>query len=66
MPNYYISEKALKDLENIWEYTDKQWSRQQANMSLRNNFLSNRVYYLRTLLKTKNTKNLKEKIVLQK
>lgn len=34
MHNYYISEKALEDLENIWEYTDKQWSRQQANLYL--------------------------------
>lgn len=34
MHNYYISEKALEDLKNIWEYTDKQWSRQQANLYL--------------------------------
>ncbi|MDP1817150.1 MAG: type II toxin-antitoxin system RelE/ParE family toxin [Leadbetterella sp.] len=34
MHNYYISKKALEDLENIWEYTDKQWSRQQANLYL--------------------------------
>jgi toxin ParE1/3/4 len=34
MHNYFISEKALEDLENIWEYTNKQWSRQQANLYL--------------------------------
>lgn len=34
MHNYYISEKALEDLENIWEYNDKQWSRQPANLYL--------------------------------
>lgn len=34
MHNYFISEKALEDLENIWEYTDKQWSRQQASLYL--------------------------------
>jgi toxin ParE1/3/4 len=34
MHNYYISEKALEDLENIWDYTDKHWSRQQANLYL--------------------------------
>lgn len=40
MHNYYISEKALEDLENIWEYTDKQWSRQQANLYLEIIFLA--------------------------
>jgi toxin ParE1/3/4 len=34
MHKFFISEKALEDLENIWEYTDKQWSRQQANLYL--------------------------------
>ncbi len=34
MHNYYISEKALEDLENIWEYSYKEWSRDQANFYL--------------------------------
>ncbi|MBK9680040.1 MAG: type II toxin-antitoxin system RelE/ParE family toxin [Saprospiraceae bacterium] len=29
--NFEISKLALKDLDDIWEYTAEQWSRQQAN-----------------------------------
>ncbi|HNC36242.1 MAG TPA: type II toxin-antitoxin system RelE/ParE family toxin [Saprospiraceae bacterium] len=29
--NFEISRLALKDLDNIWEYTVKQWSKEQAN-----------------------------------
>lgn len=29
--DYEISKLALKDLDEIWEYTAKQWSKQQAN-----------------------------------
>jgi toxin ParE1/3/4 len=28
---FEISRLALKDLENIWEYTVEQWSKEQAN-----------------------------------
>ncbi len=31
MLKYEISELALEDLDNIWEYTDEQWSNEQAN-----------------------------------
>jgi plasmid stabilization system protein ParE len=31
---FEISELALKDLENIWEYTVEQWSNEQANKIL--------------------------------
>jgi toxin ParE1/3/4 len=34
MPKYLISEKALEDLEDIWNYTFNQWSREQANLYL--------------------------------
>jgi len=30
--NFQISTLALKDLENIWEYTVEQWSKEQANI----------------------------------
>jgi toxin ParE1/3/4 len=29
--NFQISTLALEDLENIWEYTAEQWSKEQAN-----------------------------------
>lgn len=29
--NFQISTLALEDLENIWEYTVEQWSKEQAN-----------------------------------
>jgi toxin ParE1/3/4 len=29
--NFEISKLALEDLENIWEYTVEQWSKEQAN-----------------------------------
>ncbi len=29
--NFEISGLALEDLDNIWEYTAKQWSKEQAN-----------------------------------
>jgi hypothetical protein len=29
--NFEISKLALKDLNNIWEYSTDQWSKQQAN-----------------------------------
>lgn len=29
--NFEISKLALKDLDDIWEYSAEQWSRQQAN-----------------------------------
>ena len=29
--NFEISRLALEDLDNIWEYTAKQWSKEQAN-----------------------------------
>jgi plasmid stabilization system protein ParE len=28
---FEISELALEDLDNIWEYTVEQWSKEQAN-----------------------------------
>ncbi len=31
MSNYIISEKALDDINNIWKYTAKKWSVEQAN-----------------------------------
>ncbi len=30
--NFQISTLALKDLENIWEYTVEQWSKEQTNI----------------------------------
>ncbi len=30
-PKYRISRKAIQDLETIWEYTFKTWSKQQAD-----------------------------------
>ncbi|MBK9735076.1 MAG: type II toxin-antitoxin system RelE/ParE family toxin [Saprospiraceae bacterium] len=29
--NFEISKLALEDLDNIWEYTVEQWSKEQAN-----------------------------------
>ena len=29
---FEISELALEDLDNIWEYTVEQWSKEQANI----------------------------------
>jgi toxin ParE1/3/4 len=29
--NFEISRLALEDLDNIWEYTAEQWSKEQAN-----------------------------------
>jgi len=31
MSNYIITEKALDDINNIWKYTAKKWSVEQAN-----------------------------------
>lgn len=31
MSNFEISKLALKDIDDIWEYTAEQWSIQQAN-----------------------------------
>jgi len=31
MSNYIISEKDLDDINNIWKYTAKKWSVEQAN-----------------------------------
>lgn len=31
MKRYRISERAFLDLENIWEYTNHKWSKQQAD-----------------------------------
>ncbi len=34
MHKFHISEKALEDLEEIWEYSKYQWSINQANIYL--------------------------------
>jgi toxin ParE1/3/4 len=31
MPNYIITEKALEDINAIWQYTAENWSIEQAN-----------------------------------
>jgi len=31
MLSFELSERAQKDLENIWDYTYEKWSRNQAN-----------------------------------
>lgn len=31
MANYYLTNKAVKDLEEIWEYTIEEWSEEQAD-----------------------------------
>jgi toxin ParE1/3/4 len=31
MANYKLTNKAVEDLENIWEYTTEEWSEQQAD-----------------------------------
>lgn len=31
MANYKLTNKAVKDLTNIWEYTTEEWSEQQAD-----------------------------------
>ncbi|MBU3678179.1 MAG: type II toxin-antitoxin system RelE/ParE family toxin [Candidatus Kapabacteria bacterium] len=32
MPRYFLSEKAVDDLSNIWEYTYDNWSEKQADI----------------------------------
>lgn len=31
MPNYYLTNKAVEDLSQIWEYTFETWSESQAD-----------------------------------
>ena len=31
MANYKLTNKAIEDLENIWDYTFQKWSEQQAD-----------------------------------
>lgn len=31
MANYHLTNKAVEDLTNIWEYTVDMWSEQQAD-----------------------------------
>jgi len=31
VPNYHLSEEALTDLDKMWNYTEEQWSIDQAN-----------------------------------
>ena len=31
MPKYYLTNKAVEDLTNIWNYTFEEWSEQQAD-----------------------------------
>lgn len=40
MFRYYISRKALEDLDGIWEYTAKEWSEEQASKYYRQLYLS--------------------------
>lgn len=34
MPEYILASKADSDLEEIWDYTDEKWGRNQARINL--------------------------------
>ena len=40
MAKYHISRKAIADLDNIWEYTAREWSDQQASEYYRQLYFS--------------------------
>lgn len=46
MPEYKLTREADRDLEGIWEYTNKQWGKSQANKYL--NKLEDHFYKLAT------------------
>ena len=57
--NYKISKKALFDLKNIWKYTKKKWSKEQADRYYI--LLTSEIVYIsNNILSGKNFENYRE------